>query len=330
MVFGAGEDPFSICIDGWSGWPLHRIHSYKNVEQRIDATPPTSVWHNLQKRKENEGEEEVGFSSKLNMRISSDGGYHVLDEITHYTSDLRPTSKYLSKPSFAKYGPKWVKTRTIIDSLSPKWNEQYTWEVYDPCTVITIVVFDNGKLHSLLSAYKPAHTRSQEDGGNSIGCELDSLRNQVAAITTLRFKRAEAPLSKEVVEYMLDAGENVWSMRRGRAQFHRIAVLLNVLVFVAKHFDEKKITTVLSYFMFLYVVFCPWIILPSTILFLLLVGIWCYRTWPRYPSHTDIKLSHVDTTTVEELEEEFDNPFPSKFSGDNLRTRLTLPHSSLW
>lgn len=129
---------------------------------------------------------------------------------------------------------------------------------------------------------------------------------------------------------MLDAGENVWSMRRGRAQFHRIAVLLNVLVFVAKHFDEKKITTVLSYFMFLYVVFCPWIILPSTILFLLLVGIWCYRTWPRYPSHTDIKLSHVDTTTVEELEEEFDNPFPSKFSGDNLRTRLTLPHSSLW
>ncbi|KAG5000284.1 hypothetical protein JHK87_021356 [Glycine soja] len=159
---------------------------------------------------------------------------------------------------------------------------------------------------------------------------LDSLRNQVAAITTLRFKRAEAPLSKEVVEYMLDAGENVWSMRRGRAQFHRIAVLLNVLVFVAKHFDEKKITTVLSYFMFLYVVFCPWIILPSTILFLLLVGIWCYRTWPRYPSHTDIKLSHVDTTTVEELEEEFDNPFPSRFSGDNLRTRLTLPHSSLW
>ena len=72
----------------------------KNVEQRIDATPPASVWHNLQKRKENEGEEEVGFSSKLNMRISSDGGYHVLDEITHYTSDLRPTSKYLSKPSF--------------------------------------------------------------------------------------------------------------------------------------------------------------------------------------------------------------------------------------
>ena len=72
----------------------------------------------------------------------------------------------------AKYGPKWVKTRTIIDSLSPKWNEQYTWEVYDPCTVITIVVFDNGKLHSLLSAYKPAHTRSQEDGRNSIGCEV--------------------------------------------------------------------------------------------------------------------------------------------------------------
>ena len=38
----------------------------------------------------------------------------------------------------AKYGQKWVRTRTVVDSLSPKWNEQYTWEVFDPCTVITI------------------------------------------------------------------------------------------------------------------------------------------------------------------------------------------------
>lgn len=43
----------------------------------------------------------------------------------------------------AKYGQKWVRTRTVVDSLSPKWNEQYTWEVFDPCTVITIGVFDN-------------------------------------------------------------------------------------------------------------------------------------------------------------------------------------------
>ncbi|CAI9779623.1 unnamed protein product [Fraxinus pennsylvanica] len=43
----------------------------------------------------------------------------------------------------AKYGPKWVRTRTILDRFNPRWNEQYTWDVYDPCTVLTIGVFDN-------------------------------------------------------------------------------------------------------------------------------------------------------------------------------------------
>lgn len=162
----------------------------KNVEQRIDAAPPSSKWYNLEQTKkvqegcektnkvnevEEEQKEQVKFSTKLNMRISLDGGYHVLDEATQYSSDLRPTSKKLSKPGIgvlelgilnaiglspmkkdnrtdaycvAKYGPKWVRTRTIVDSLSPKWNEQYTWEVYDPCTVITIAVFDNGHLQT--------------------------------------------------------------------------------------------------------------------------------------------------------------------------------------
>ncbi|KAL2625933.1 hypothetical protein AAZV13_07G080500 [Glycine max] len=315
----------------------------KNVQQRIDATPQASVWCNLQKPKEKEGEEEVGFSSKLNMRISLDGGYHVLDEATHYTSDVRPSSKYLCKPSIgvlelgilnavglspmskenrtdafcvAKYGPKWVRTRTIVDSLSPNWNEQYTWEVFDPCTVITIVVFHNGNLNGgknaggkkaegamdrrigkvrirlstlesdrIYSHSYPLinlHTQGARKMGEiqlavRFSCssllnvlqtyaqpllprmhyisplsifQLDNLRNQAAAIATLRFKRAEPPLSKEVVEYMLDMGTNVWSMRRGKVQFFRIACLLNVLVSVAKQFHEihawkNSITTVL-------------------------------------------------------------------------------------
>lgn len=33
-----------------------------------------------------------------------------------------------------------------MDSFNPRWNEQYTWEVYDPCTVITVGVFDNSHL----------------------------------------------------------------------------------------------------------------------------------------------------------------------------------------
>ncbi|XP_027343043.1 FT-interacting protein 7-like [Abrus precatorius] len=395
----------------------------KNVQHRIDATPPASVWYNLHKPKENEGEEEIKFSSKLNMRISLDGGYHVLDEATQYSSDLRPSSKNLCKPSIgvlelgilnavglspmkkdnhtdaycvAKYGPKWVRTRTIVDSLSPKWNEQYTWEVFDLCTVITIVVFDNGNLHGgknvggknaggknterevdkrigkvriRLSTLESdriythsyplinLHTQGARKMGEiqlavRFSCpsllnvlqtyaqpllprmhyicplsvyQLDSLRNQAAAITTLRFKRAEPTLSKEVVDYMLDMRANVWSMRRGRAQFSRITSLLSGLVCVGKQFDDirvwkNSVTTVFSYFMFLFVIFFPGIILPSTFSFLLMVGIWRYRTRPRYPYHMDVKLSQADTATVEELEEEFD-PFPSKFNGENLRKR---------
>ncbi|XXG85201.1 hypothetical protein AAC387_Pa11g0327 [Persea americana] len=116
------------------------------------------------------------FSSRLHLRLCLDGGYHVLDESTHYSSDLRPTAKQLWKPSIgvlelgilsveglhpmktrdgkgtsdtfcvAKYGHKWVRTRTMVNSLNPKYNEQYTWEVYDPATVLTVGVFDNSQI----------------------------------------------------------------------------------------------------------------------------------------------------------------------------------------
>ncbi|CAJ1951843.1 unnamed protein product [Sphenostylis stenocarpa] len=425
LMFVVAE-PFDDClfvtIEQGSYTKHERVGScvipLKNVQQRTDATPPASVWYNLQMPKENEGEEKVKFSSKLNLRISLDGGYHVLDEATHYTSDVRPSSKNLCKPSIgvlelgilnavglspmkkdnrtdafcvAKYGLKWVRTRTVVDSLSPKWNEQYTWEVNDPCTVITIVVFDNGNLNVVKNAggKKPEeamdkrigkvrirlstlesdriythsyplinlHTQGAKKMGEiqlavRFSCpsllnvlqtyaqpllprmhyisplsrfQLDNLRNQAAVITTLRFRRAEPPLSKEVVEFMLDMGANGWSMRRGKAQFYRIAGLLSVLVSAAKQFHEihswkSSITTVVSYFMFLFIIFCPKIVLPSAFSSLLLVGIWRYRTRPRYPSHMDMSLSQADTATVEELEEEFD-PYPSKCSGENLRKR---------
>ncbi|KAL9234467.1 hypothetical protein vseg_009337 [Gypsophila vaccaria] len=146
------------------------------IRKRPDDKNFPSQWYNFQKPSIADIEEEkrVKFASKFHARISLDGGYHVLDESTYYSSDLRPSMKQLWKPSIgvlelgiltadgvlpqktrdgrgtadtfcvAKYCQKWVRTRTIIDSLSPKYNEQYTWEVYDPATVLTIGVFDNG------------------------------------------------------------------------------------------------------------------------------------------------------------------------------------------
>ncbi|KAL0397889.1 UNVERIFIED_CONTAM: FT-interacting protein 3 [Sesamum calycinum] len=148
------------------------------VERRADDRVVHSRWFNLQKPSATDIEEpkKDKFASRVHLRVCLDGGYHVLDESTHYSSDLRPTAKQLWKPPIgilelgilnadaltpmktrngrgtsdtfcvAKYGQKWVRTRTITDSLNPKYNEQYTWEVFDPATVLTVGVFDNGQI----------------------------------------------------------------------------------------------------------------------------------------------------------------------------------------
>ncbi|RWR91819.1 FT-interacting protein 1 [Cinnamomum micranthum f. kanehirae] len=115
---------------------------------------------------------------RLHIRLCLEGGYHVMDVKTAYSSDLRPSAKELCKPPIgvlelgilsanglppmkirdgrgtadpfcvAKYGHKWVRTRTIVSTHSPKFNEQHTWEVYDSGTVITVGVFDNGQIGS--------------------------------------------------------------------------------------------------------------------------------------------------------------------------------------
>ncbi|CAK9328856.1 unnamed protein product [Citrullus colocynthis] len=157
-----------------------------SIEKRADGRPIRSRWYNLMKSMSDaveagEGNKEKDkdkdkFHSRLHLRVCLEGGYHVLDESTHYSSDLRPSLKQLWKPPIgilelgilgadrlhpmknrngkgttdtfcvAKYGQKWVRTRTIIDNLSPKYNEQYHWEVFDPSTVLTVGLFDNGHI----------------------------------------------------------------------------------------------------------------------------------------------------------------------------------------
>ncbi|EHA8589113.1 FT-interacting protein 3 [Cocos nucifera] len=149
-----------------------------SIDRRADDRAIRPKWFNLKKPVAVDVDQlkEEKFSSKIQVRVCLDGGYHVFDESTHYSSDLRPTAKQLWKPPIgllelgilnadglhpmktregrgtadtycvAKYGQKWVRTRTIIDNLSPRFNEQYTWDVYDPATVLTVGVFDNCQL----------------------------------------------------------------------------------------------------------------------------------------------------------------------------------------
>ncbi|KAI5443657.1 hypothetical protein KIW84_012345 [Lathyrus oleraceus] len=139
------------------------------VERRVDDRNVGSRWFTFEDPNE---ENKNGYKGRVHLRLCFDGGYHVMDEAAHVSSDYRPTARQLWKPpvgsielgiigcknlvpmktvngkSFtdgycvAKYGNKWVRTRTVSDSLEPKWNEQYTWKVFDPSTVLTVGVFD--------------------------------------------------------------------------------------------------------------------------------------------------------------------------------------------
>lgn len=380
--------------------------------RRVDNKPVPAKWHNLEKHALEEGstKKEAKFSSKIHLRISLDGGYHVLDESTHYSSDYRPSSKLLWKSPIgvlevgiisatglspmktkdgrgttdayciAKYGPKWVRTRTIIDGASPKWNEQYTWEVFDPCTVITVGVFDNGHLqggkdasigkvrirlstletervytHSYpLISLKPSGVKKMGEIHLAVrfSCtsylnmlhkythpllpkmhyvhplsvaQLENLRHQAIQIVSSRLGRSEPPLKKEAVEYMLDVGSHIWSLRKAKANFVRIMSMMSGVVAVAKWFDQichwkNPLTTILIHILLVILVLYPELIFPTLFLYLFFIGIWNYRWKPRHPPHMDIRLSHADAVGPDELDEEFDT-FPTSRPTDIVRMR---------
>nr|KAJ0192577.1 hypothetical protein LSAT_V11C800420510 [Lactuca sativa] len=194
--------PYNSKVFGMCAIPL------QNVERRLDDKAINNTrWFNLEKDNvtiDVENEKEVKLASRLHTRICLEGGYHVLDESTHFCSDFRPTAKKLWKKSIgvlevgilgasgllpmkkkdgrgttdaycvAKYGKKWVRTKTVTDSLSPKWNEQCTWEVFDPCTVVTIGVFDN--CHLAGGEYK--------SGGGTMDSNIGKVRIRLSTIET--------------------------------------------------------------------------------------------------------------------------------------------------
>ncbi|KAF9597863.1 hypothetical protein IFM89_021948 [Coptis chinensis] len=392
-------------------------------EKRLDHRPVHTRWFNLEKfgfgALEGDKRKELQFSSRVHLRVCLEGGYHVLDESTLYISDQRPTARQLWKQPIgilevgilsaqgllpmktkdgrgstdsycvAKYGQKWVRTRTITNSFTPKWNEQYTWEVYDPCTVITLGVFDNchlgssdkpggsstardskiGKVRIRLSTLESdrIYTNSypllvlHPSGVKKTGelqlavrftClslantiylyghpllpkmhylhpftvnQLDSLRFQAMNIVALRLARAEPPLRKEVVEYMLDVDSHMWSMRRSKANFFRIMSLLSGMITASKWFDDvcqwkNPITSVLVHVLFLILICYPELILPTLFLYMFLIGIWNYRARPRHPPHMDIRLSWAEAVHPDELDEEFDS-FPTSKGHDIVRMR---------
>jgi hypothetical protein len=383
-------------------------------EKRLDHRPfVQSRWFDLEKfgvglAIEGETRRELRFASRVHVRACLEGAYHVMDESTMYISDTRPTARQLWKPPVgvlevgmlgaaglqpmktrdgrgttdaycvAKYGQKWVRTRTMIGTFAPTWNEQYTWEVFDPCTVITIGVFDNchlgvnsgnggqpardariGKIRIRLSTLETdrVYTHAyplialQRSGVKKMGelrlavrftclslinmvhlytqpllprmhylhpftvTQLDALRYQAMGIVAARLGRAEPPLHREVVEYMLDVESHMWSMRRSKANFFRAVSLFSGFAAAARWFSDvchwKNVaTTALVHVLLLILVWYPELILPTVFLYMFLIGLWNYRRRPRHPPHMDTKMSWAEAVHPDELDEEFDT-FPT-------------------
>ncbi|KAF5739005.1 protein QUIRKY [Tripterygium wilfordii] len=390
------------------------------MERRTNEKQVTSRWFNVENQFSNAADSKIvtRFGSRIHLRVCLDGGYHVLDEAAMYSSDLRPTAKQLWKPHIgvlemgilgatglmptkikegkggssdaycvAKYGQKWVRTRTVVDSLSPKWNEQYTWEVFDPCTVITIGVFDNsrvdknvihnagardsriGKVRIRLSTLESdrvythsypllmLHTTGVKKMGElhlavRFSCanmanmlhmyslpllpkmhyvlplivnQVESLRYQAMNVVASRLSRAEPPLGRDVVEYMLDHDSHMWSMRRSKANFFRLMNVVSGVVAMGKWVESirnwhRPVYSTLFLVVFLLLVLMPELIIPIILFYMAFLGLWRYRSRPRHPPHMEIRLSHAESVYPDELDEEFDS-FPTSRSAEIVRMR---------
>ncbi|KAG6754883.1 hypothetical protein POTOM_040684 [Populus tomentosa] len=237
-----------------------------------------SVEDKMGANKEGEEKTEVKFSSRLHLRIFLDGLYHVFDEPTYYSSDLRATS------------PKLRPEKIGVSEL-----------------VVTIGVFDNchlqagdkndgasdprlGKVKIRLSTLQTGriYTHSypilvlQPNGLKKMG-ELHlavkfSCNNWINLLG-----RADPPLRREVVEYMLDTGENRWSLRRAKANYQFSNHIPDILI-VRRHGYVPKTN-----------IDC---ILSSS-----------FRAW-----------SLVLSIETDVIDEEFDS-FPSSKQGEGLKTR---------
>ncbi|KAL2488044.1 C2 calcium/lipid-binding plant phosphoribosyltransferase family protein [Forsythia ovata] len=391
-----------------------------NIERRLDDKPVISRWFNLDTHFSNLNESKVvmRFASRVHLRTSLEGGYHVFDESTMFSSDVRPTAKQLWKPHIgvlevgilgatnlvpikikegkggstdaycvAKYGQKWVRTRTEVDSLAPKWNEQYTWEVFDPCTVISVAVFDNsrvdkntvagagsrdtriGKVRIRLSTLESdrvythaypllvlhpsgvkkmgeLHLAVRFSSTNMFNVlhkytmpllpkmhyvqplsvnQLDTLRYQAMNVVASRLSRAEPPLGREVVEYMLDHDSHMWSMRMSKANFLRLTNILSWFVAITRLLDSlrnwhKPVYSTVFLIAFFILVLFPELIIPCALLSMATVGLWRYRSRPRYPPHMNTWLSYAESVNQDELDEEFDS-FPTSRSAELVRMR---------
>ncbi|EMS61819.1 Multiple C2 and transmembrane domain-containing protein 2 [Triticum urartu] len=223
-----------------------------------------------------------------------------------------------------KYGEKWVRTGTLFATAVPQWNEQYTWNVLDLNTVVTVAVFDD------------CHLSSSQGGDDQ---QMGKVRIRLATLETNRMYSQHYPLMVLTPTGLKMTGElqlavrftcRSWAkmlatLRRSQSNFQRIASLYSGAIAVAKRFDDicewkNPLSTILVHVMFLYLVCYPQLILPMVLVLMVMIGVWNYPRRPQNPPHIDTVLSYADQAQPDELEEEFDT-FPTSTPDDIVKLR---------
>ncbi|KAL0459337.1 UNVERIFIED_CONTAM: FT-interacting protein 4 [Sesamum latifolium] len=155
--------------------------------------------------------------------------------------------------------------------------------------------------------------------------QLDSLRYQAMNVVASRLSRAEPPLGREVVEYMLDHDSHMWSMRKSKANFLRLTNVLSWFVAMSRLLKavrtwHKPVYSTFFLTAFMVLVLVPELIIPCTLLTLAATGLWRYKSRSRHPPHMDTRLSYAENVHPDELDEEFDS-FPTSRSAEIIRMR---------
>lgn len=171
IVANPGKDEVVI---GQLTVPLSDIVKGGDEHDHFDVMP--SKWFDLKNPDKPQFDSSVddGNDNSSRMRICLknmlDGRYRIVHDSKGYMDDTRPADRKLWRPPVgrvhlgilratglplrmgkstvnpycvAKYGDKWVRTRTILDGPEHVFNEQHTWSVYDIATVLIVGVFDH-------------------------------------------------------------------------------------------------------------------------------------------------------------------------------------------
>ncbi|KAF2313290.1 hypothetical protein GH714_010159 [Hevea brasiliensis] len=265
-----------------------------SVEKRADDRIIHSRWFNLEKPVAVDVDQlkKEKFSSRIHLRACLDGGYHVLDESTNYSSDLRPTAKQLWRPPIGllelgilnAVGLHPMKTRDgrgtsdtycVANQLGEKGSNGKDLKIGK--VRIRISTLETGRVytHSYpLLVLHPTGVKKMGELHLAIRFTCTSFVNMLYQYSRPLLPKMHyvRPFTVMQLDMLRHQAVNIVALRLGRQNLH---------------FERRSMEL-------------------------------SYR--PRYPPHMNTKISQAETVHPDELDEEFDT-FPTSRSPELVRMR---------